>query len=680
MTEKTWKKSACPYDCPDSCGLLMETDGETVFQVKGDPKHPVTHGFICSKMQHYEQTIHHPDRIMTPMKRTGKKGSRQFEPITWTQAIDEITDQWKKIIHEYGSEAILPYSYAGNLHLIQNKCGEAFFNRLGASRLERTICSKAKSAGFSQIIGSTGGINPDDISHSDYIIIWGSNIHATQLHVHAQIVQAKKRGVPVILIETYKTPAASLCDQVLLLPPGTDGALALSMAHVIKKEHLANMKFVKKHTNGWRRFFNSLDGYTPQWAQQVTGIPAEVIRQTAIAYGRAKSPLIVFGSGLSRHKNGAMTTRCICTLPSMTGAFFKKGGGIIGNISTSSVFDTAMVQRPDFLSKNTRAINMNQIGSALLGDAVNEKGEVIGKLNPPIKSLYVYNSNPADIAPAQKKIIKGLMREDLFTVVHERFMTDTAAYADIILPADTSAEHYGITTPYGSYCVSVTSPVIKPPGQCKSNWDTFCLLAHAMGFEEEHFNYSNEAFVRAVAEKENAVREMWTPEEKAAFMGGAAVMLKKPAVPEIKTASGRIEFYDPSLPNPLPVYIPPQQSPYPLHLIVAPSLYTLNSTFTERKDLTDKRGRSVLKINSHDAYQRGIADGNIIEADNDLASVQFFAEVTDDVLPGTVVAEGVFGIEESLTELTVNALLSEHLTDAGRAATLCDNYVEIRKI
>lgn len=680
MNDIIWKKSACPYDCPDSCGLLLETDGKTVFSVKGDPDHPITKGFICRKMQHFEKTIHHPDRILTPLKRIGAKGSGQFEPISWDAALTEITDRWKTIINEYGSEAILPYSYAGNLHIIQNKCGEAFFHKLQASRLERTICSKAKTAGFNQILGNTGGINPNDMAWSDFIVVWGCNVNATQLHIQAQIIQAKKRGVKVVLIETYKTPTAALADEVILVPPGTDSALALAIGHVLKKQHLIDKTFLKKYTNGWRRFLSSLDMYTPEWASTITNIPAASIRQLAMEYGNAKAPIIIPGSGFSRHGNGAMTTRCISALPLLKGVFFKRGAGIAENISAGDAFDFDMVRRPDFLEKETRIINMNQIGSALCGDAVDDLGHVIGRLSPLIKSLYVYNSNPVDIAPAQDKIIKGLLREDLFTVVHERFITDTAKYADIILPADTCAEHYAITTPYGNYAVSLTEPAIEPVGQSRSNWDTFCSLAEYMGFDDVFFKQTNKELVTSIVNKANDIRNRWSKDEAQSFLDGNAVLLKKPNNPTVFTDSGKFEFYCPNLEHPLPAYVANYGGQYPLKLVVAPSICTLNSTFTERKELTDRRGRSVLKMNPFDAYQRGIADGNIIEAYNDLAHVQFFAEVTEDVLPGTVIAEGVYSMEESLTELTVNALLSERLTDAGRAATLCDNTIEIRKI
>lgn len=675
-----WKKSACPYDCPDACGLLMETDGKKVYHIRPDKEHPETCGFICRKMTHYERTIHHPGRILTPLKRTGAKGSGQFEPISWDVALKEISKKWKMIIETYGSEAIMPYSYAGAEHLVSNKCGEAFFNRLGASALERTICSIAKAVGYQQIIGGTRGINPQEMRFSDLIIIWGANVNAISVHLQSQIVKAKKRGVPVILIETYKSPAHRLADKTFLLPPGTDGALALAMAHVLKKAHLTDKTFIRKYTSGSREFFPELRKYTPEWAASVTKLRAEDIISLAELYGKAKAPVIVFGSGMSRHGNGAMTTRCITVLPAMVGAFAKPGGGIWGNINSGMAFDTDIVRRPDFLKHPVRTLNMNQFGSALAGFGLSEDGLTKTPLEPPIKSVYIYNSNPVDIAPAQTQVIRGLMREDLFTVVHERFMTDTAKYADIILPADTSAEHWDIVKPYGHFTVQKIAPAIAPLGEARSNWNTFCALAQAMGFEEDYFKMSEEEICNAVIDAYNEVRSRWTAKEKADFDAGKAVSLRLKHLPDIKTSDGKIHFKDDSLQYPMPKYIENYGGKYPLKLVVGPSLYSLNSTFNERSDLVDERGRLTLKMNTEDANARGIADGNIVEAYNDLARIEIFAEVSEDVLPGTVVAEGVYKLDQSLNELTVNALLSERLTDAGRASTLCDNTIEIAKL
>lgn len=680
MNSKIWKRSACPYDCPDACGLLMETDGKTVFKIKPDKEHPMTRGFICRKMQHYERTIHHPDRILTPLIRTGNKGSGEFRSISWDDALKLISDRWKNIIETYGGEAIVPYSYAGNEHLIGNKCGEAFFNRLGASSLERTICAIAKATGYRQIIGSTRGVDPREIAYSDLILIWGANVNAISVHLQSEIVRARKRGVPVYLIETYRSPTHTYADQTYLLPPGTDAALALAMAHVLKKNHLIDKKFIKKYTSGSRDFFPTLRQYTPEWASKITRISPEDIITLAERYGKAESPVIIFGSGMSRHGNGAMTTRCITVLPAMTGAFAHPGGGIWGNINTGAAFDTKLVTRPDFIKKPVRSINMNQFGAALEGYALNRDGSISKELDPPIKSVYVYNSNPVDIAPDQVKIINGLMREDLFTVVHERFMTDTAMLADIILPADTSAEHWDIVKPYGHFTVQMISPVIEPLGESRSNWNTFCALAQAMGFEDDYFKMSEEEICRQIISSPNVIRNRWSADQKSAFENGRGVRLNLKKLPDIQTADKKIHFRDDSLEYPMPKYIPNYGGKYPLHLVVAPSLYSLNSTFNERPDLVDDRGRLALKMNPKDAALRGIADGNIIEAYNDLAHIEIFADVSDDVPQGTVICEGVYRLEQSLNELTVNALLSERLTDCGRASTLCDNTIEIKKI
>lgn len=673
--EKYWTRTACPYDCPDACGLMVETDGRQIYQIKGDKTHPVTDGFICGKMHGYDRTVHSKARILYPMKRTGAKGLGCFERISWEEAAGIISSKWKALINDYGASCILPYSYAGVEHFIQNKCGEAFFNRLGASRLDRTICSKAKTAGFTQMYGSTPGIFVGDIVHSDFIIVWGSNLKATWIHALRNVMAAKKRGSRVVLIETYRWSGSGLADSVILTKPGSDSALALAMAHVLKAQNLIDNEFLKTYVQGGETYVESLDKYTPLWAEEVTGVKAEDIIRLAGEYGRAKAPLIIFGSGMSRHTNGAMTTRTIGALPALVGAQKKRGGGYLAHINSSAAFDKSMICRPDLLTKETPLINMNQLANALDGEA------------SPIKSLYVYNSNPLNIAPDQKLLLSGLEREDLFTIVHERFMTDTARYADIVLPADTSVEHGDIVTPYGSLCVQMTRPVITPPGECRSNWDTFCTLAHAMDFEEDIWKLSNEELKQRLADKSDPWRERWSTEEKKAFMDGRAVVLPLPDPLEFQTPGKKIQLYNPELEQPLPCFLPnaslrkcgKDNRDGWLALVVAPALNTLNSTFTDREDMVLRRGPMDLKINPDDAAKRGIVDGDMVEASNELACVIFIASVTGAVPAGTVVAEGVYRMDQSFNGLTVNALLSQTLTDAGAASTLCDNSVIIKK-
>lgn len=666
MAELCWKRSACPYDCPDGCGLLVETDGTTVYRVKGDPEHPVTKGFICRKMAHYERTVHSPQRITTPLRRIGKKGEGKFVPISWDQAVEEITARWKDIIARCGAEAILPYSYAGTEHVIQFSAGHAFFARLGATYLERTICAKAKDAGFEQIIGATPGQNPRDLARCDYIIIWGSNVSATWLHAQAEILEAKKRGAHVVLVETYRTSAAALADEVLLVRPGTDACLALAMDQVLFSKGLADEAFLRRCSLGWEEFRASLPAYTPEEAQRVTGVAPEQLLSVARGFAAAASPVILFGAGMSRHKNGAMAVRCVTTLAAVAGAFAKPFGGIIGNASSSSAFRDELIERPDFQKPGVRRVNMNQLGTALCE-----------LRDPPIMSLYVYSSNPACIAPNQKTVLQGLAREDLFTVVHDRFLTDTARYADIMLPADTAMEHADLAASYGNLCIQKVDPVIAPVGQSKSNFDTFALLGQAMGFTEPHFAQTNADMQRAVLDAVTPWRARMDAEAQRRFDAGYGVLLPQDDACAFATNSGKIEFLRPDLSEPLPRYIPEEGGGYPLHLVIAPLRETLNSSFNERPELVKDRGPIALRISPADAAARGIADGGRVEAWNDLARVQFIARITDGVPRGTVVAEGVYRTDQSLNGLTVNALLHEALTDAGRASTLCGNTVDI---
>ncbi|MDO4942697.1 MAG: molybdopterin-dependent oxidoreductase [Lachnospiraceae bacterium] len=664
-----WKRSVCPYDCPDECGLLIKTNGKRVFQVKGDPKHPVTKGFVCRKMNHYEKTIHNPDRILTPLKRIGKKGEGHFEPISWHEALENISDHWKQIVQQYGAQSILPYSYGGNEHTIQNKSGEAFFYRLGASNLERTICAKAKGEGYKQILGATQGTDPSAMENSDFIIIWGCNAAATYIHAYQNIVKAKKKGAHIVLIETYQTPVSSIADEIYLVKPGSDGALALCIAYYMKENHMLNYDFMKKYVYGWEEFLDSLDHYVPETLAEICGLESAQIEWLANTFSKAQHPSILIGSGLSRHGNGAMNVRCIIALQALSGALGDRFGGVIGELSTGYALNRDLASRPDWRLPNTRTINMNQIGDALCN------------LDPPIKSIYIYNVNPANTAPGQAKIITGLKREDLFTVVHERFMTDTARYADIILPADTSVEHSDLATPYGHPVLQRSYKVIDPLGEAKSNWDVFCLLAEYMGFEETMWKLSCEELADQIVDESPQLKQLWNEDAFTRYQNGYGVLLPADDPLHFKTPSGKIELINERLgrEDRIPHYKGNYGGKYPLSLVSAPHVQTLNSTFTDRKDLIEKRGNMCLMIHPNDADERGIKDGNFVKAYNDHAEVIFKASVTEKVKQGSVIAEGVFQSGQSYNGLTVNALMSQKLTDYGNASTLNDNTIEIEK-
>ncbi len=529
------KRSVCPYDCPDACGLLVEVvDGQAV-KVMGDPDHPFTKGTLCPKMVHYERTVHSPQRLTQPLLRSGEKGTGQYKPISWDEAIQVIADRWQGIMAQYGAEAILPYSYAGTMGTVQRNCGEGFFHRLGASRLARTICSSSKGYGWASVMGNTMAPHPDEVEKSDFILLWGTNVLATNIHLVDKVREAKKRGASIWLIDTYENPTARMVDQVVLVRPGTDGALALGIMHILVREGWIDQAFMDRYVQGFEQLRKEvLPDYPPDKVGQITGLEVKLLEKMALHYGKSKAPFIVLGSGLCRYGNGAMTVRTITCLPALVGAWGKPGGGLLASISTGMAFHTEQVTRQDLLKEPTRVVNMNQLGYALTELS-----------NPPIMGMYVYHSNPAIVAPDQTMIIKGLKRENLFTVVHERFMTDTARYADIILPATSSLEHADIYRSYGHYGLQKVAAVIPPIGEAKSNWEVFQLLAQAMGFEEDFFRQTTDDLIHQLIDPPTP----WLAGvDMAKLQAGRLVELPLPEdyKTTFLTTSGKIELYNPT--------------------------------------------------------------------------------------------------------------------------------------
>ena len=661
------KRSVCPYDCPDACGLLVETIKGQAVKVVGDPDHPHTKGTLCSKMVHYEKTVHSPQRLVQPLLRTGPKGTGQFTPISWDEAINHIKTRWQQIIAGYGAESILPYSYAGTMGLVQRNIGEAFFHRLGACRLERTICSSAKGYGWSAVMGSTLAPHPEEVAASDLIILWGTNVLATNIHLLHQIREAKKKGAVVWLIETYQSSAAQIADKVILVRPGSDGALALGMMNGLVKQKLVDEIFIADHVQGFDMLKEKvLPEYSPEVVSRITGIDAATIREMAHQYGKARAPFIVMGSGLSRYGNGAMTVRSITCLPAVVGAWAKAGGGLLASIGTASAFDMDAITRKDFMQKTTRIINMNQLGHVLQDMS-----------NPPIKSMYVYHSNPAVVTPDQNEVLKGLLREDLFTIVHERFMTDTARYADIILPATSSLEHSDMYRAYGHYCIQRAFPVIPTVGEAKSNWDVFRLLADVMGFQEPFFQQTTDQIIEELL----ATPQPWLVGiDRAKIQEGLPVELPLPPnyKTNYKTSSGKIEIFNPKEAEPLPRYNEPYGDDAPFWFMNTPGLYSLNSSFNERPDLLDKREAMYLMMNPRDAADKGLQDKQEIVAFNERGEVTFILQITSKVPTGVVVAEGIFWIQNAPGDRSVNALTSQRLTDRMAGSTFYDTKVDIR--
>jgi len=490
---------------------------------------------------------------------------------------------------------------------------------------------------------------------------------ATNIHLLHYVREAKKRGATVWLIETYETPAAQVADKVIIVRPGTDGALALGMMNVLVRNGLVDEEFVRQHVQGFESLKEEvLPDYSTEVVSEITGIDSTTIEEIAILYGKAQAPFIVMGSGMSRYGNGAMTVRAITCLPAIVGAWAKTGGGLLSSIGTSGAFAMETITRTDFIKEPTRSVNMNQLGIAL--QELN---------NPPIKSMYVYHSNPAVVTPDQNAVIKGLLREDLFTVVHERFMTDTARYADIVLPATSSLEHADIYRSYGHYCVQRAYSVIPPVGEAKSNWDVFRLLAEAMEFKEPFFQQTVDEIINQLIDTPNAWLKGVDIEK---LQNGVAVELPLPPNYKtiFKTPSGKIEIFNPREEEPLPRYNTSHGDDAPFWFMNAPGLYSLNSSFNERPDLLEKRKGMYLMMNPRDALNKNLQDKQEVIAYNERGEVTFILDITPKAPVGVVVAEGIFWIKDTPGQRSVNALTSQRLTDKAAASTFYDTKVDVR--
>ncbi|WP_224961323.1 molybdopterin oxidoreductase family protein [Geomonas subterranea] len=660
------RRSVCPFDCPDTCGMLVQVENGKAVGVQGDPLHPFSRGTLCPKMRRYEKSVHSPLRLTTPLKRTGAKGSGGFVPISWDEAIATIAERWRAIIATHGAEAILPYSYAGTMGIVQRNAGHPFFHRMGASRLDRTICSPAKGAGWEAVMGKTATPPPESAGKSDLLILWGINAAATSIHFMNQVREVRQRGGEIWLIDTYETPTASAADRTFLVRPGSDGALALGMMHVIARDGLADRDFIAAQVQGFEELAAGvLPEFTPGHCAAITGLPPATIEEMARAYAAAKAPFIRLGSGLSRYGNGAMTVRSVCCLPALVGAYGKEGGGCFPDTATGAAFPMEILTREDLMPGAARLVNMNQLGHAL-----NELDA------PRVMGLYVYHSNPAAVTPDQNAVLTGLSREDLFTVVHERFMTDTARYADIVLPATSSLEHSDIYRSYGTYCIQRARAVVDPVGESKCNWEVFSLLAKAMGFGEEIFTLTPDQMIDRLLAVPKPLRA--GIDEEALAEGRPVTLAARGG--GFLTPSGKIEILNERLEEKLPRYLPTheEEGRLPFRLMTAPTPYALNATFYEREELRESQGGMQLKMNPEDAAGKGLDDGAEVVAWNGLGEVTFRLQVTPKVPRGVVVAEGVWWLAYAPGERSVNALTSQRLTDQGGGSTFYDNRVDVR--
>ena len=671
----------CPYDCPDACGLVVTVDNNKVINVRGHKEHAFTRGTLCPKMVHYEQIIHSPKRLTTPLRRVGKKGIGidQFERISWDDALYTIVNNFKHTIDTYGSESILRYSYAGTMGAVNSPAGDYFFRRIGATNQDRGICSPAKQAAFKSVYGDTIAIKPQEAQYSDLIILWSINAIATDLHFLHDVNVAKQRGATVWVIDTHKTYTYDQATHHVYVKPGSDGALALGLMHIIHRDDLADIDFIQRYVQGYEELVRDvLPTFTPDYVSSICGVPAEVIEELAHAYAKAKAPFIRLGSGVSRYGNGSMSCRCINALPAVIGAWQHLGGGLLSSASSSQYLNKSFMQQPQVVTPAKRLMPMILLGDLLTNPkALLEHGLEDTSGGVPVHSLYVFSSNPAITAPNQNFVRQGLMRDDLFTVVHERFFTDTCAYADIILPSTSSVESDDIFNSYGHYTIAANYQAIPPVGESRSNWQVISELARRMGLDDPFFKMTELELIEQMVRSSSKLSQ----EEQDRILQGDLVEVELPENYKLdfKTPSGKIEILNPQENIPLITYREPYGDGEPFWLIVGNDIRILDSSFCEME--FDDPELMKLRMNPDDARLYNINDGDVVEIYNIRGTVRIKVYLDAMVQRGTLVTLGVWWQSQSSDDAVgINALTASRPTDAGWGSTFYDVQVNIRKI
>ncbi|MDQ2712775.1 MAG: molybdopterin-dependent oxidoreductase [Acidobacteriota bacterium] len=678
----TVQKSVCALDCPDCCALLVNVDEQgRGSRLRGDPQHPITQGFLCGKVARYLEREYSPDRLLYPQRRIGAKGEGRFARITWDEALDEIAARLKDIASEYGPEAILPYSYAGSMgQLNANGMDRRFFHRLGASRLDRTICSAAGGAGLLAALGVKYGTEPEQFRHSKLILAWGANILATNVHLWPFIVEARRNGAKFYTIDPVRHKVGELADKHFSIHPGSDAALALGLMHVIIREKLHDADYVERYTSGFDDLARKVTEFSPARAAELTGIAAEEIVLLAREYAATRPSVIRVNYGVQRSERGGMATRLVAYLPTLTGAWRDVGGGLQLSTSGAFPFNKQNLQRPDLqyaaLGRQARELNMSELGRVLT--------EV---KDPAVHAMVVYCSNPAAVAPDQNQVRLGLRREDLFTVVLEQFQTDTADFADFVLPSTTFLEHTDVYLAYGHYYLQMARPALPVPGECRSNVEVFRELARRMGFTEACFDESEDDMIRGLLvsghpffegislerlERERSIRLNISPagEPFLPFAEG-----------NFGTASGRCDFDAETIGYEPPVESrrgdPTLRSRFPLELLSPKNHNSMNSTFGDQVGRDHET--SVATLHPEDAAERAILSGDAVRISNKRGSCVLVARVVDSVAKGVVSVPSTRWARSASDGQNVNVLTGQKLTDMGGGPTFYSCLVQVEK-
>ena len=692
----------CPHDCPDTCSMVFTVKDKKLISVTGNPDHPMTQGGLCVKLKDYEQRHYHPDRLLYPMKRTGPKGTKQFERISWDEALDTITTKWKKIIAEDGPQAIMPNSYLGHQGLVHGlNGGDAFFNRMGATVTERTFCGEGSCTAWLMTVGPTAGVDPESFIHSKYIVIWACNSASTNLHHWAIVKKAQAKGAKIVVIDSFASKTAKQSDWHIAPKPGTDGALAMAMMQVIIEEDLQDQDYIDNYTEGFTELSERAKTRTPEWAEKITGIPAEDIRKFAREYATSQPSAIRIGVALERNYGGSQAIRAVTCLPALTGAWRHVGGGALQFPVWEHPYKFDVMCRPDLIPEGTQVVNNLQLGRVLLGEI---------DLKTPIKSMMVWNTNPLTQAPETDKIAKGLEREDLFTIVADHFITDTAAYADIVLPAAMGAEMEDMILSWGHLYLTYNEKCIEAPGEAISNMEIFRRLAKLMGYEEENFKWSDheclENFVDWDAPTCEGIDLDYLREHGYARLKdfGDKDIRARHAKGEFATETGKCHFmvegaknfvagpfrqmYEGFQPgedlDSLPDYVESRETPatnpdlaakFPLNIISPKSHGFLNSCYANDTRKQKGQGEQSILLNKLDAETRNIKDGSVIKVFNDRGSFKGVAKISEDVNTGIVVA--TLGYWRQLNDGTVNCISFAEFGDMGHSPTYSDNLVDV---
>ena len=682
---------ACPHDCPDCCALETQVDEQgRAVTVRGRNDHPVTKGWLCAKVNRYLERVYHPDRLRYPMHRVGPKGSGLFERISWDEAVAEITSRWSDIIAQHGAQCILPYSYAGTLGLVNNAVvNSRFWNRLGASQLERSICGAAAEEAVILTIGARLAPSPQMLLHSRLILIWGSNPASTAPHIMPFLREAQRKGTRIIVIDPIRTLTARSADRHIQPFPGTDAALALSMMFVMVTENLHKPGWIAAHTIGWESLLERIKQFPPERAAQITSLEVDTILDLARTYATTSPALLRMTDGINRHTNGGQTVRTLASLPAITGQYGLPGGGLMYSTSDWLQWDKEVVthEHDPACPQPPRSLNMNRLGAILTGEA-----------DPPVYSLFVYNANPVASTPNAGKIVDGLLRDDLFTVVHELFETDTARYADILLPATSQLEHVDLHKPYGHMSLQYNMPAIAPQGEARSNWDVMRILSSAMDFNEYWLQQDANEVLQEILEARAQHNSRLVSITLQRLQEEGSIPLAISSSEEVPfadgifpTPSGKVEFssetaaakgYDP-LPGGEPEVETRTERDTSLSaqarlpLLCPAAHHFVSSTFGNQERMRSKEGAPTLRIHPSDAAVRNIQSGQLVRVGNERGWCRLVAEVTEMVRPGVLATTTVWWPKFSPDRRNVNWTTSDRLADLGGGSTFYTNLVSV---